>query len=154
MSTSAQIAALNASIVTALAGINIAESDLNLDQTETTVAAAHAAIEAALGVAKKVLTDFQTVQTDAENLPPAVFIGVDVLTAIVGQPFSLTLTGAGGTAPYRFTASALPVGIVLSNGVISGTPTRTNTTSVTLTVFDSSTPVLTDQVTFTITVVA
>lgn len=153
MTTPDQIAALNASITTALAGINILETDLAKDDP-TAVAAAKADLAAALGVAKKVLTDFETVQTDAENLPPAVFIGVEVLGAVVGQPFSLTLTAAGGTAPYSFKASALPVGLALSKGIISGTPTKVNTTSVTLTVSDSSKPVLTDQVTFEITVVA
>jgi len=44
----------------------------------------------------------------------------------VGAPYSLTFTGAGGTAPYAFriTAGALPGGLTLSSGGnLTGTPT-------------------------------
>jgi hypothetical protein len=44
----------------------------------------------------------------------------------VGVPYSLTIRGNGGTAPYTFgvTAGALPTGLTLTAaGVVSGTPT-------------------------------
>jgi hypothetical protein len=42
-----------------------------------------------------------------------------------GKPFSLTLTGSGGTAPYTFAivAGALPAGLTLVGSTISGTST-------------------------------
>lgn len=46
--------------------------------------------------------------------------------AVVGVPYSLTLTATGGTLPYAWTVSSgtLPTGLTLSAaGVISGTPT-------------------------------
>jgi hypothetical protein len=51
---------------------------------------------------------------------------------------------AGGVAPYRFSlasGSALPAGLTLSSaGVISGTPTKAETTTFSIDVTDSSTP--------------
>lgn len=47
--------------------------------------------------------------------------------AVVGTPYSATLTGVGGTAPYTFGLESgnLPPGLTLApTGVVSGTPTR------------------------------
>jgi len=49
----------------------------------------------------------------------------------VGVPFSFTLV-ATGTAPIGFTASPLPSGLALAQGVISGTPQSAGTTSITV----------------------
>jgi hypothetical protein len=60
----------------------------------------------------------------------------------VGTSYSLALAShiSGGTTPYTITSTTLPAGLILSAEVISGTPTTTGTTSVTVTVTDSSTP--------------
>lgn len=64
--------------------------------------------------------------------------------AVIGTPYSFTLTGAGGTAPYSYLldgGTTLPAGLVLaSNGTISGTPTALGLKNFTVRITDSSTP--------------
>ena len=64
--------------------------------------------------------------------------------AVIGTPYSFTLTGAGGTAPYTYLldgGTTLPAGLVLaSNGTISGTPTALGLKNFTVRITDSSTP--------------
>jgi hypothetical protein len=67
------------------------------------------------------------------NLPPAT----------IGTAYSYTLLPTGGTPTYSFAISegSLPPGLtLLSNGVISGTPTTPGATSFTVTVTDSASP--------------
>ena len=67
-----------------------------------------------------------------------------VPNAILGVPYTQTLTATGGVTPYSYqiTAGALPAGLSLSTGgVISGTPTAPGASSFTVTVTDTeSTP--------------
>ena len=64
--------------------------------------------------------------------------------AVLGVPYTQTLTAAGGIKPYRFTTTAgsLPPGLTLStDGIVSGTPTVVGASSFTATVTDTeSTP--------------
>ncbi|MBF9141101.1 putative Ig domain-containing protein [Hymenobacter properus] len=57
-----------------------------------------------------------------------------------GTAYSQTLTASGGTAPYAFaiTAGALPNGLTLTNGTLSGTPTASGTFNFTVTATDAS----------------
>lgn len=77
---------------------------------------------------------------------------------VQGAAYSQTLTAGGGTAPYSWvlaSGSTLPVGLALSTGgVISGTPTSAGTTSFTVQVTDSSSPVQNAQATLSITIAA
>ena len=60
-----------------------------------------------------------------------------------GTPYSGTIGVTGGTAPYTCTINAgtLPAGLTLGAGcVVSGTPTTTGTSTVTVGVTDSGTP--------------
>ncbi|TWH04268.1 5'-nucleotidase [Nocardioides sp. J9] len=77
----------------------------------------------------------------------------DIVTTVDAQ-VSATLTASGGTEPYSWaTGSELPDGLSLSAaGVLSGSPNEQGTFPVTATVSDSSDPVQTDDVSFTITV--
>jgi alpha-tubulin suppressor-like RCC1 family protein len=55
-----------------------------------------------------------------------------------GAPYSQSVTASGGFAPYSWAASGLPAGLSISSGgLISGTPIRTGTANVVLTVTDA-----------------
>lgn len=79
------------------------------------------------------------------TLPGAVSITTASLpTGTVGTAYSGAVAAAGGTPPYRFSASGLPASIALNagTGALTGTPVSGDTGSVvvTFTVTDSSTP--------------
>ncbi|HAM45800.1 MAG TPA: hypothetical protein DCM67_12365 [Propionibacteriaceae bacterium] len=59
--------------------------------------------------------------------------------AVVGETYSATVAGAGGTTPYTWDRSALPAGLGLDSdtGVISGTPIEAGPVSVTMTLTDA-----------------
>ncbi len=64
-------------------------------------------------------------------------------SAVAGTPYSATLTGSGGTAPYAWSldSGSLPDGLSLSpDGTISGTPTTAGTPDFTVELTDSTTP--------------
>ena len=70
-----------------------------------------------------------------------------------------SLTASGGAMPYWWSwvaapGSALPPGLTLTNGVISGTPTASNTYNVVITVADSQNPSVQTPANYTITVSA
>lgn len=64
--------------------------------------------------------------------------------AAINTPYSFSLTGAGGTAPYSYIldgGTTLPAGLSLaSNGTISGTPTVLGLKNFTVRITDSSAP--------------
>ncbi len=75
--------------------------------------------------------------------------------AQTGSSYTATLSATGGTPGYTWSVSAgkLPAGLSLSSGgVISGTPTKTGTSSFTVTVTDSASPAQTASATESITV--
>src|ERR1700756_5572327 len=83
--------------------------------------------------------------------PPSGTMGVNY----AGNGF--VLTASGGRAPYSWSwtpasASALPPGLTLSNGTISGTPTQPSTYSVVITATDSQTPAAQTSIQYLITI--
>ncbi len=74
----------------------------------------------------------------------------------VGAPYSATLVAAGGTLPYNWSlaAGALPAGLSLnaSNGVISGTPRTSGSSSVTFMAVDHSIPTQSASTPFTLVI--
>ena len=63
---------------------------------------------------------------------------VNLPNGLVGQPYSLQLTAAGGIGPYNWSASGLPAGLTCNAaGLISGTPTAAGSGSVTVSVTDT-----------------
>jgi hypothetical protein len=74
---------------------------------------------------------------------PVAYAGVTPLRPTVGAPFSYTLTGGGGVAPYHFAVSSgtLPAGMSLtSGGVLSGVPTTAGTSTIMIRITDSALP--------------
>lgn len=71
--------------------------------------------------------------------PPVTITTADPLPeAQVGVAHSTTVTAAGGTPPYSFTADGLPAGLAIdSAGSITGTPTAAGTAIVSVTVTDA-----------------
>ncbi|MDR6971700.1 cell wall-binding repeat-containing protein [Leifsonia shinshuensis] len=74
------------------------------------------------------------------NRPIALTIATHELSAAtVGEAYSATLNAAGGTAPYRWSVTGLPDGVLASpEGGLSGTPSAAGTSSVTIAVIDSA----------------
>ena len=73
----------------------------------------------------------------------------------VNQPYSASLTGAGGTPPYTWSvAPALPANLSLdaASGTITGTPTTQGTTTHTFSLRDTSVPAQTVQQTLNLTI--
>jgi hypothetical protein len=89
---------------------------------------------------------------------PAIATAAGALAgSTVGSAYSVTLTGTGGIAPYKWavTSGSLPAGLSLGSttGTISGTPTAAGSPGFTVTVTDSGTPTaLTAQQSFSIAV--
>lgn len=77
-----------------------------------------------------VIAQRPTITTPAANNTP--------VSANLNQPFTYQLA-ASGTAPITFTTSALPAGLSLNgSGAITGTPTATGTTNVTINASNSA----------------
>ncbi len=75
------------------------------------------------------------------NAVPAISNPTDgqVITSDAGTAISpLTLTAAGGSAPYAWSITTLPAGLILNDATISGTPTTGGTTNITVSVVDQS----------------
>jgi hypothetical protein len=75
--------------------------------------------------------------------------------ATATEPYSQTLSAAGGTAPYGFSVESgtLPEGVTLSpSGELAGTPTTAGTSTFTVLATDSSTPARTVTKAYSLTV--
>ena len=70
----------------------------------------------------------------------------------VGSSYTATLAATGGTAPYTFSATGLPAGLSVSGATVVGTPKASGTTSVVVSVSDSSTPPQTASATLSLAV--
>ena len=62
--------------------------------------------------------------------------------ATAGTSYTAAMSASGGVTPYSWSATGLPsgLGINAAAGVISGTPTTTGSSSVTVTITDATTP--------------
>uniref|UniRef100_Q01TD0 Ig family protein n=1 Tax=Solibacter usitatus (strain Ellin6076) TaxID=234267 RepID=Q01TD0_SOLUE len=73
----------------------------------------------------------------------------------VGTPYTQILAATGGTGPYfwQIASGALPAGLTLNGGTISGTPSAAaNATPLTIKVTDSSAPAISATANFTLTI--
>jgi large repetitive protein len=78
-------------------------------------------------------------KTLALNVAPALIISTaTVPNGTVGVQYTVQLSGGGGTPPYRWSVTGLPVGLTATtNGAISGSPTAVGTSNATARVTDS-----------------
>ena len=88
-----------------------------------------------------------THQSVTKQFTVTITAGLSITTAmlpdgVVGVNYSITVAAAGGATPYRWSASGLPAGITINSGTgaISGTPSAAGSSTVTVTVIDSTTP--------------
>jgi hypothetical protein len=89
------------------------------------------------------------------DIQPLTITSTAVASATSNKPYSASLDASGGTAPYSWSATALPAGLSLrSNGILSGTPTTTGSFPITFTVTDAGSPALTAKTTLSISVTA
>ncbi len=93
----------------------------------------------------KVVSASKNGESDTQPLTlavvPALVISTSTLPAgQAGVAYSQTLQASGGTAPYTWSisAGALPAGLNLSAGQISGTPTASGTANFSVTLVDAS----------------
>jgi serine/threonine-protein kinase len=77
-------------------------------------------------------------------------------TATLRTAYSASVTAAGGTPAYKYTATGLPAGLAVSatTGAVSGTPTAAGASTITVTVTDSAATPQTASVSWTLTVSA
>ena len=94
-----------------------------------------------------------SVTVNPPQLPLAIATG-SLPAGTVGQPYSATVLATGGTTPYSWSATGLPAGLNLNTatGVLSGTPTKAGTFTVTVKAADSSKPTGKVSATLTLTV--
>jgi hypothetical protein len=91
---------------------------------------------------------------------PAPSLSISTTSLSSGQvqvAYSASLAATGGTAPYSWSAvsGSLPVGLSMaSNGVVSGTPTTSGTSSFTVQATDSGSPAQTATKALSITIAA
>jgi hypothetical protein len=89
-------------------------------------------------------------------VPPPTVTTTSLPSGAHGVAYSATLTASGGKSPYSWAivSGALPAGLTLTaaTGVISGTPTTAGTSSFTVRVTDSESPVATGTKALSITV--
>jgi Putative Ig domain len=90
----------------------------------------------------------------AASVLPLSITNKSLPTAVKGARYTKILTATGGTTPYNWsiTSGGLPAGLSLaaSTGTISGVSTIGGVLPVTITVTDSSSPVLSDSVAFSL----
>jgi hypothetical protein len=80
-----------------------------------------------------------TIQRKQSTAPPPVAPTITSTSplpgAVINTPYTYTFTATGGTTPYTWAGTSLPAGLTLSSaGVLSGTPTTTATSSLSVTV--------------------
>ncbi|MCE1173870.1 MAG: putative Ig domain-containing protein, partial [Propionibacteriales bacterium] len=113
--------------------------------------------EAGTSSAVKVTVTDDNGKTDSVTFTLTIHAEISVITAtlneaIVGESYSATLSGLGGTLPYTWTIADLPEGLALdsSTGEISGIPTTAGPFDLDVTLTDDHAKVATTTLTLTV----
>lgn len=128
-----------------LSGCTITGTPTTAGTTLLTVRATDAASDTTVGVVSLTILPAGGGTITIASPPPAT----------VNQPYTGTIAVTGGTAPYTcsLASGTLPAGLSLSNAcVVSGTPTASGVSTVSVTATDSSSPAKTQTGPVTITV--
>ncbi|MEG0182733.1 MAG: putative Ig domain-containing protein [Stenotrophomonas sp.] len=103
-------------------------------------------------------TNFVTVTVHIQAATSPITISPPTMPGgTVGAAYPATaLVGGGGTSPYAFavTSGALPPGLTLSGGTLSGTPTTQGTFAFSITATDSAVTPLTGTASYSVTIAA
>jgi Putative Ig domain/Bacterial Ig-like domain (group 2) len=130
-----------------------ATATINSSGLATAVAAGTSSITAS---ASGITSSASTLTVTAP--PPKLAVSTNLLPgATAGVAYSAALQASGGSAPYTWSASGtLPSGLTLDarTGAISGTPSRTGTSTFTVTVTDAESPAMTATANLSIVVSA
>ena len=96
----------------------------------------------------------QTCNNGVCMITPVTISTSSLATGFAGTSYSQTLVATGGTSPYTWSiiAGTLPAGLYLANGIISGTPTTTGSSTITVKVVDSASSVQSVARSFTLVV--
>jgi len=96
------------------------------------------------------------VNSSGSTTPATLTISTSTLAAATaGTAYSGSISAAGGTTPYSFSATGLPAGLsIISSGMISGTPAQSavGTATVNVTVTDAGKPQQSASATLSLTV--
>ena len=85
------------------------------------------------------------------NSAPLKITTTGISSPVLGQSFSLGFSAAGGTPPYTWSATGLPGGVTLAaNGTLSGTPTTSGVFPIAVTVTDSNSQTVTENLNLTV----
>jgi len=97
-------------------------------------------------------------QTDEPSTADLIITTPSLPNGAVGVTYNATLTANGGSSPYTWSidSGTLPTGLNLDSvtGIISGTPTASGDSTITMKVSDNSTPVESDTKEYTVTIAA
>ncbi|GAB2866396.1 T9SS type A sorting domain-containing protein [Hymenobacter ruber] len=122
----------------------VAGTTFTFNVTPTTVGTA-TTVTVPANVAQDAAGNFNTAGTPSPYaltfLAPAITLApASVPGGTVGVAYSQALSASGGTAPYTYaiTAGALPSGLSLTNGTLSGTPTASGSFTFTVMATDNS----------------
>ncbi|MEU9002083.1 putative Ig domain-containing protein [Streptomyces sp. NPDC048551] len=134
------------------AGLAVASATGTVSGTPTTAGTSSVTLTATDAAGRRGSTTFSwTVTLPGTGSGPALS-DPGSQSAYIGRPYRLQLQATGGTKPYAFGATGLPVGLTVdkSTGVVSGTATAWGFRNATLTVTDASGRKSTVTTTFTV----
>lgn len=151
MSTASDFTALQNYLATAATAASTAEKQVAAGTPSTW---ASIAAMFAIANAQKAATVLGVDITPQPAPATLVIETVPTQSGMVGTPFQITLTAAGGTLPYDFLSHTMAPGLTLNaqTGVLSGTPTTSGTDEVIWGVQDAGSPSQGATGTFNITV--
>jgi hypothetical protein len=122
------------------AGLTINASSGVISGTPTTAGASTVAVTVTDSTNPTHLT--ATANLSITIIAPPSITTTSLPGGVVGSAYNATVAATGGTTPYTWSATGLPAGLSIdaASGAITGTPTTAGSSTVTITVTDSSNP--------------